>query len=187
VDEFGYLSVLLSIILGLAATEILQGWRRLLLVRERVVIYWPVIAWSWLFLLIVTEVWWTMFGMRSRTDWTFVQFGMVLLQTILVYMQAGLIFPEFSEEGEINLRQHYYRQHRWLFSLLAFTLIVSIAKDLVLHGAWPDPTNMAFHAGFFTTAVIAAITRREAYHKFLAIFGAIGFIAYIAALFTRLR
>ena len=40
--------------------------------------------------------------MRGRTGWTFVQFGMVLLQTILVYMQAGLIFPEFAEEGEID-------------------------------------------------------------------------------------
>jgi hypothetical protein len=187
VDEFGYLSVLLSIILGLAATEILQGWRRLLLVRERVVIYWPVIAWSLLFLLIVTQVWWTMFGMRARTDWTFGQFAIVMFQTILVYMQAGLIFPDFSEEGGTDLKQHYYRQSRWLFSLLALTLVVSIAKDLILNGTWPDPSNIAFHALFFTSAIVAVITRRESYHKFLAIFAGIGFVTYIAALFTRLH
>jgi len=43
-DEFSYLSVLLSIILGLAVTQILQVFRGLLLSRARVLIYWPVLA-----------------------------------------------------------------------------------------------------------------------------------------------
>jgi len=36
VDEFGYLSVLLSVILGLAVTQILKGFRGLLLSRVRI-------------------------------------------------------------------------------------------------------------------------------------------------------
>jgi hypothetical protein len=51
-DEYSYLSVLLSVILGLAVTQILQGFRGLLLSRTRVQIYWPVIAWALLLLLI---------------------------------------------------------------------------------------------------------------------------------------
>lgn len=35
-DEFSYLSVLLSVILGLAVTQILKGFRGLLLSRERI-------------------------------------------------------------------------------------------------------------------------------------------------------
>ena len=52
-DEFSYLSVLLSVILGLAVTQILQGFRGLLLSRARIKIYWPVIGWAFLLLLVL--------------------------------------------------------------------------------------------------------------------------------------
>jgi hypothetical protein len=34
------------VILGLAETQILQGFRRLLLYRSRVTVYWPVVLWA---------------------------------------------------------------------------------------------------------------------------------------------
>ena len=55
-DEFSYLSVLLSVILGLAVTQILKGFRGLLLSRARIRLYWPVIAWAALLLLFSTLV-----------------------------------------------------------------------------------------------------------------------------------
>jgi hypothetical protein len=94
-DEFSYLSVLLSVILGLAVTQILKGFRAILLSRARIRIYWPVIAWAALLLLICTQHWWSMFGLRNRHDWTFQQFAMVLLNAVLIYMVAGLVFPDF--------------------------------------------------------------------------------------------
>ena len=45
-DAFSYLSVLLSIILGLAITQILQGYRGLLLARGRVTFYVPSLIWT---------------------------------------------------------------------------------------------------------------------------------------------
>ena len=60
-DEFSYLSVLISVILGLAVTQILKGFRGILLSRTRVRIYWPVIAWAVLLLLVCVQSWWAMF------------------------------------------------------------------------------------------------------------------------------
>ena len=65
-DEFSYLSVLLSIILGLAVTQILTGFRGLLQSRARVQVYWPAIAWAFLLLVICAQSWWAMFGLRSH-------------------------------------------------------------------------------------------------------------------------
>jgi hypothetical protein len=45
-DEFSYLYVLLSVILGLAVTQILKGFRGLLLSRARIQLYWSVIGWA---------------------------------------------------------------------------------------------------------------------------------------------
>src|SRR5262249_24586022 len=63
-DEFGYLSVLVSVILGLAVAQILKGFRGLLLSRARARIYWPVIGWAALLLLICFQSWWAMFELR---------------------------------------------------------------------------------------------------------------------------
>lgn len=102
-DEFSYLSVLISVILGLAVTQILKGFRGILLSRARVRIYWPVIAWAAFLLLICSQNWWSMFGMRNRHDWTFLQFTMVLLNTVFIYMMTALVFPDFFGEGRARV------------------------------------------------------------------------------------
>src|SRR5215813_5946283 len=143
-DEFSYLSVLLSVILGLAVTQILQGFRALLLSRRRVRIYWPVIAWGMLILLVCFQNWWSMFGMRNRHDWSFEQFGMVLSQTILIYMVAGLVFPEFHGEKTIDLKESFFAHRHWFFALGLSTVVLSVAKTAVLDGTLPNSKNLAF-------------------------------------------
>jgi len=122
-DEFSYLSVLISVILGLAVAQILKGFRGILLSRARVRIYWPVIAWAVFLLLICSQNWWSMFGMRNRHDWTFLQFTMVLLNTVFIYMMTALVFPDFFGEGAVDLKESFYAQRGWFFTL-AFSTIV---------------------------------------------------------------
>lgn len=114
-DEFSYLSVLLSVILGLAVTQILKGFRAILLSRARIRIYFPVIAWAALLLLICTQHWWLMFGLRNRHDWTFQQFAMVLLNAVLIYMVAGLVFPDFFGEEVVDLKENFLCPSRLAF------------------------------------------------------------------------
>ena len=186
-DAFNYLSVLLSIIIGLAMAEILQGFRQLLLERRHTRSYWPVVVWGLVLLAIATQMWWSSFGLRGIHQWTFTMFGIVLLQTILFYMQAGLLFPEFSESGTTDLREHYFAHHRWFFSFLAAILVVSVCKDLILGGTLPSPANLLFHIVFFVVAVAGAIITSERFHKFLTILSVLGFASYILLLFSRLR
>ena len=50
-ESFNYLSVLLSIILGLAITQVLLGFRGLILTRVKVKLYLPTVIWVELALL----------------------------------------------------------------------------------------------------------------------------------------
>jgi hypothetical protein len=186
-DEFSYLSVLISVILGLAVTQILKGFRGIVLSRARVRIYWPVIAWAVLLLLICTQHWWSMFGMRYRHNWTFLQFAMVLLNAIFIYMMAGLVFPDFFGEEGVDLKESFYSHRGWFFAVGFATIVASVLKDFVLDGKLPQPTNLAFHAIFGTTFLIGALTRREAYHKTLIVIGLVAFVLYIVVLFARLH
>ena len=186
-DAFNYLSVLLSIILGLAITQILKGFRGLALSRARVVVYWPTLVLAGLLLLINVQSWWASFGMREIRVWTFPMFAVVLLQTTLAYMLAALVLPDFFGEQKVDLREHYFAHRRIFFGLFVLTLLVSLAKDPVLSGHMTDPLNFGFHLGFIALTATGAITVREWFHKLVCLLGVAGFASYIALLFTQLR
>ena len=187
-DQFSYLSVLLSIILGLAITQVLKGFRGILLARSRVRMYWPVLFWAIGLLGICVQSWWTMFGLREVVEWTFAQFAVILLQTVFTYMLAGLVFPDFFGDETIELRSHYFAHAPWFFSLFIAVLITSLAKDLVISGHLPDDrVNVGFHLVFIAVFVIAVLTRREWFHKALSLVGFVAFGAYTLLLFSRLR
>lgn len=185
-DAFSYLSVLLSIILGLAITQVLQGVRGLLLARARVRLYLPTLLWSGLILLIATQMWWSSFGLANHTEWTFGAFGMVLLQTVLLYMLAALVLPDFPAAETHDLKAHYYREARPFYAMFIATLAVSLLKDMVIDGRPPAGENVAFHALFATAALTAIVSRRERLHEALAIGFSVLMAGYIWLLFSRL-
>jgi len=185
-DDFNHLSVLLAIILGLAITQVLSGFRGLVHARARVRMYWPVIVWAWLLLVIDVQTWWSMFGLRKHHDWTFGQFSIVLLQTIILYMLAALILPDFGTEP-VDLRETYFQQARWFYSLSVLVGIVSLCKDVVLDGSLPNRLNVGFHLFFMVAAAGAAVIRRDWYHKLAVLTTAVLFALYIIVLFARLH
>ena len=186
-DAFNYLSVLLSIILGLAITQILKGFRGLVLSRARVVSYWPSLVLSGLLLLIAVQSWWAMFEMRSIPAWTFPMFAAVLLQTTLLYMLAALVLPDFFGDGTVDLRLHYFAHRQLFFALFVAVLTVSIGKEWVLYRKVPDPIDLTFQLSFMAFAVAGTLTSREWFHKLFCLIGVLTFVAYITVLFAHLR
>src|SRR5579885_1105563 len=185
-DPFSYLSVLLSIILGLAITQILKGFRGIVLARGRVRMSWLPVGWAVLMLVINIQTWWAMFGLRNVQVWTFPGFAAVLVHCILLYMLAGLVLPDFFGEDEIELRKHYFGHHRILFSLALVTLGVSLGQDLVLDGHLTSRPNLTFHGIFAAIALAALVSAREWLHRLVLIAFAAAFIGYIGELFAHL-
>ena len=185
-EAFSYLSVLISIVLGLAITQVLQGYRTLLVARERVRFFGPTVGWGALLLVISVQMWWSMFGLWRHGDWTFLQFAAVLLQVVLLYMLAALVVPDVGRDEYVDLRKHYFAQAPWFFGFGLALLVVSILKDLIVTGRWPGRSNLAFHALFFVSWGIAASSRSEAYHRILPWLTAVVFGLYILMLFAKL-
>jgi len=185
-DAFSYLSVLLSIILGLAITQILQGLRALMQARSRLRVYAPSVIWAILLLFVVVQSWWSEFGLRRHEAWTFLAFSVVLAHAICLYMLAALVLPDVQGDAPIDLREHYYGHHRWFFGFVVLASLMGIAKDLALYYSLPRPLNLAFQLSFAVAGAIGVLTRREWYHQVLAPASAIGFLAYIGLLFSQL-
>jgi len=187
-DAFNYLSVLTSIILGLAITQILKGVRGMVLSRARVIPYWPTFAFAVFLFLVDVQVWWAFFELREVRTWTFPLFALVVTQTTSLYLLAALVLPDFFGEEAIDLRKHYFAHQRIFFSLFVVTLLISLAKPIFLEGHLPDDrVDVAFHLGWISIAVAAAITKRDWFHKAMSVTSLLTFLIYIALLFARLR
>ena len=187
-DAFSYLSVLISIILGLGVAHLLGGVGRIIERRDRGIPNWPTFVWAAVLFIIHVQTWWVMFGLRAYQGWTFGGFLVVLVQPSLLYLLAVLVFPPgIGESAQVDMRENYLRQVPWFFGLAVLLLVQSIGRDLVLNGAWPSAVNLAAHVVFFVLWAGAALTRREAYHALVAVCTTVLFAVYVGLLFARLR
>lgn len=185
-DAFSYLSVLLSIILGLAITEVLQKYRSLILSRARVRLAWLPILWSVLVLLLVVQHWWASFGLAERTQWTFADFLVTLVLTGLIYMMAAVVLPDIPADEPVDLQAHYWRERRAFFGLFVVAVTWSILREWQLEGRLPRFENLLFHGLFIAVGLIGLITRRERVHQTLTLLMTGVFAAYVVLLFARL-
>ena len=186
-DEWGFLSVIVSIILGLSITQLLQGISEVINERGRVRFYQPAVGWSVLLLIVDVQAWWAMFGYRNRHHWTFLQFSTVLMEVILLYLLAALALPNFAGPAAIDLRANYFKHKGWFFGFLILVLLDSLLKSFVVDGGLPGPLDLGFHLTWITTAFIAAVVKSDWYHRTFLYFSCALVLTYIGLLFTNLK
>ena len=126
-DAFNYLAVLISIILGLGIAQLLSGFGRWIEQRRSFQAFLPAMIWASILLLIHVQTWWSMFGLRFLTEWTFVRFAVVLLQPTTLYLLAIVALPSDRAPTQ-DLRTNYFGQRRWFFGLLVFLLIQAFSR-----------------------------------------------------------
>jgi hypothetical protein len=185
-DAFSYLSVLLSIVLGLAVTQLLSGFAALVHARRRIAMYWPVPVQMGATLLITVQVWWAMFGMHNVHQWTFAGFLVVLAQSVAVYLMAAFITPELGGEAQIDLREAYFREARWFFGSILAALAISLIKNRMLFGSFQSGLDLDGHVVFAVIALTGLIFCSDIVHRIIAPLSLLAYGLYIALLFVTL-
>lgn len=182
---FEYLSVLISIVLGLGITHLLSGFGRWLELRDRFRPFGPSLAWAVFLLLVHFQTWWTMFGYSGYQAWDFLQFSVVLFQPILLFLLATLVFPS-GDAPTRDLRENFFHQRPWFFGLLCGLVFVSVVKEAVRESRLPGAANLAFHALFLVIALLGLRLEGEAGHRALSYLALAAFLVYTGLLFFRL-
>lgn len=185
-DSFSYLSVFISLILGLGVTHILSGAASLIRSRRELHFWWPTPLWMATTFLIQVQTWWAMFTLRTIEHWSFAAFLIVLLQPVAIYMMAALIVPRMASGQVTELRNDYFRESRWFFGALLFGLAASLAKNLVFTGRLPEPRDLMAHVLFIVVALAACVSKSPRLHIAIAGAGLVLILGYIALLFATL-
>jgi hypothetical protein len=175
---FEYVTVLVSIVLGLGITQIVTGTADIIHHWERVKIYWPHLLWILLIFFLHLQEWWILFGLRQHQTWRLAAFFFTILYPINLFILARILFPvdqppRFAEElregkqGTIDMKAFYFGNYRKFFLLAAFLPAISFIDNVFMNGL---PVSQQFiHFGLFAVMMAGAVRgfQKEWVHKLI--------------------
>jgi hypothetical protein len=150
--------------------------------RAKVKLYAPPLIWSVLMLLMATQFWWASFDLAKREHWNFAGFCAVLVQTVMLYMGSSIVLPKVEPEKDTNLRAHYYREVRPVFTFGLLFLLIGFVRDWLIERSL-DPATIGFMAFFMAVTLTGLVVRHARVHELIAPTMAIGITSFFAALF----
>lgn len=170
INAFEYITVFISIILGLGVTQILTGIADLVHQNERVKLYWPHLVWIVLVLVLHVQEWYITFELRTFTAWRLPVFLFVLLYPIVLFITARLLFPFGLNEDTIDLKEFYFKNYRKIFLFGAILALLSILDNLIMRPYLPeDLIGPSLVLITLSTLAIFKISN-PLYHKVVALF-----------------
>jgi hypothetical protein len=178
-SPFEFITVFVSLIVGFALSHILRAVSDLYEIRERVKPYWLNSLWVVTVIMWSIFTWWGLWMLSiDRIDWTYAQYWFLVMNVSSIYFFTTLVLPKATDDGTIDLENHYYSVHKAFFSIVAFSLFSSA---VVNHSLFGEPligpmTIMPSIVG--CAAIGAAFTESKSYHKGVGVFMFLMFIAF---------
>lgn len=134
ISPFEYVSILVSIILGLGITQLLTSLGNLLHHYKTVRLYWPHTIWIGFILFLHIQDWFVTYQLRQKTEWKLTEVMFVLLYPIVLYIITKIILPEKGKKQIQALNSYYYLKSPIFFSLLSIAILLSILFNIFLLG-----------------------------------------------------
>lgn len=181
-SAFAYLSVMVSIVLGLATAHLLGAVARTINQRREIRFYWPNLVWSAVLFVIILQVWWADFSLSQRSDWTFPGFASMLMIPCTLYLMSYLVLPDTPD-----MKAAFKRNRVWFFSLLIAIVVFSSTQQLLVSGHMDFGLDFAFKIFAVVMAVLSIVLDSDPAQAFFACLAAAFIVAYVAILFIPLR
>ena len=180
---FEYLTVLISVVIGLSVTSFLTNIARIIHVRDDVTISWVQLLWSIAILIWTIAFWWFTFVLAEQSQWTFPLFVFLLAYSILLFFLMALLFPE-GVPADHNYQAQFMRNRVWFFAVLMLFLcidlvdyIVKLEKNLSIIGQLP---YAAFVGSLIVLSLFALRTDNLVFHRVFAVYSVIAVLVVSA-------
>lgn len=166
-ETIEFIAILVSIVVGLAMAEVLQGFADSLRHRSSIRGYWPLFVFATLvlFMAIWTVRW--LWIAEDLATWTWGALALALAPGLIIFVMSRLTFPQ--ELHGSDLRAYYFEQSRILWGLSALFVATAEVRVLTLGAAVPlADARGAAHAmrfGAFLLCIVLATSKRRRVHE----------------------
>ena len=180
-SSFEFLSVLISVVVGLAIANMLNGIGRLIYRFKELKMSVSFIAWALFLFLYLVIYWWTVvFGWQEWASWNLLVFLFVLIYGVLLFLLSVILFPsELPESWDPG--DHLISMRRWFFGVFGVLIIVetmdSWLKDHLEHFSLP---YFAMLSIWLVAAVVGWSSRNRTVHAASAVLVVTAQVAWAA-------
>ena len=116
-EGFSYLSVMVSMVLGLGLSQLFGGIGNLVQVRRRVKLYWLHSLWVLLLIVLHVHMWWSFWALSGVEDWTYAIFVYVLIGPGALVIASHISIPELID-SRIDNERYYFDTSPLFFGIL---------------------------------------------------------------------
>jgi hypothetical protein len=132
-DLYLHIRVVISIIVGLCITTLLNGFARFVQHPKRAKISILHLGWAAALLLSIVHFWWWEFRLALVPQWTFAIYFFIIFYAILFYFLCTLLFPSDLQDYS-GYEEYFLSRRKWFFGFLAATFVADIV-DTALKGS----------------------------------------------------
>ena len=170
-DPYEYLTVFVSVVLGLAVVHLLSGVSLILdrTVRERV--DWIHAVWTVNVFVTTLLVWWFNFSLTAIQEWTLLYFLNLVAYSVVLYLMSGLLYPVRGAEVT-DFRAHFEANRPRFFAVCVAFQVVDFSKAALQRQALGSdwvPLHLASVVAFGVAFIIGIRSSNRAYHGVLAV------------------
>jgi len=160
--QFEYVSVMVSIVLALGVSHLLDEASRI--VRER---SWeeldPIFGiWFLIQVCIHLEVWWALWSYRDLQAWSYLSFVYVIVGPVLLVVNNGILVPPRRRNHLASLEKHFEAMRTRIMVIWVLFLLWSIGLGPVVAGRFVDQVESQLL--FLGVVLLTLFTRNRMVH-----------------------
>jgi len=183
ISVFEYISILISIILGLVITQLLSSFSDLLYDFKRVKFYWPHSIWIFFILFLQIQDWFITYQLKDKAVWQLSELMFLLLYPITLFTTAKMLLPTHEKEERFDMKSYFMSQSQIIFIMLLISIALSILFNVLL--LKQNLIEQSVLLIFFTVIsyVVLSESKSDRLHKILS--ATVIIASLIAALFQK--
>ena len=112
---FEFVTVAVSIVLGVSLAQMLTGIAEFAHKSKRVRFYGPHTVWLINLVLLHFLMWWSFWGYRDA-DWNYARFLTLATEPLLILLVSSLLVMADKDQDVIDLKRHFGEIRIWFFS-----------------------------------------------------------------------
>ena len=179
-SQFEYVAVLVSIIVGLALTQILRGIGRMVTTEDGPRPYWVHLVWTFYLFLLIGMFWWWEFSLGT-VEWSLAIYIVVIVYATLLFFVSLVIQPSETREI-INYKDYFFSNRRWIFGLLMtiwlWDFVDTFAKGTD-HFASLSIEYLVYNTSQIVGCAIGIKTANERYHEIFSVVFIVYFVTWM--------
>ena len=187
-SSFEFLSVLISVVVGLGIANVLTGVGRLLHRHKEISVSVAFVAWTFFLFLYMVIYWWTIvFGWQEWQDWNLLIFLFVLTYGIILFLLSVVLYPT-DMQPSWDPHSRFIDMRKWFFGLFVVLVFVEFLDSYLKTHLDDFSTPYLLLLGLWLAGVIVGWnSQNRRTHAFISVILLVSQVAWVAYQFSDLE